>query len=138
MSALLEAGITDFYDLTETHELHPYEPLLQELAKAKDSKVVVQRFAIKDVDVPDSVPLEAVLSALAATVSAGRKAAVHCWGGVGRTGTVLGCYLVRTLHISGEEALARIAHEWEGVEKRNRKPNSPETAAQCQLVKAFR
>ena len=25
----------------------------------------------------------------------GRKVYVHCWGGVGRTGTVVGCYLVR-------------------------------------------
>ncbi|HEX8326599.1 MAG TPA: ADP-ribosylglycohydrolase family protein [Hymenobacter sp.] len=137
ITALLAAGITDFYDLTEAHELTSYEPLLEELASAKGIDITYQRYPIKDVDVPDSATLEAVLSALADTVHAGRKAAVHCWGGVGRTGTILGCYLVRAQNLSGSQALARIAQEWQGVEKQNRKPNSPETAAQCRMVETF-
>jgi protein-tyrosine phosphatase len=32
---------------------------------------------------------------------------VHCWGGAGRTGTVVGCWLVRH-GLAGDAALARI------------------------------
>jgi ADP-ribosyl-[dinitrogen reductase] hydrolase len=143
LTALLDAGITDFFDLTEAHEFIPYEPLLQELADQRGvvvRGVVVryQRYPIRDVNVPTPAVLEDVLAALADTVAAGRKAAVHCWGGVGRTGTVLGCYLVRTQQVSGAEALASIAREWQSVEKSHRVPRSPETEAQHLLVKRFR
>ena len=33
---------------------------------------------------------------------------VHCWGGIGRTGTVVGCWLVRH-GMTGDEALAEFA-----------------------------
>ena len=137
LKALLDAGITDFFDLTEALELTPYEPWLQELANQKGIVVRYQRYPIRDVDVPTPAILEGVLAALADTVAAGRKAAVHCWGGVGRTGTVLGCYLVRAHQVSGAEALASIAREWQGVEKSHRVPRSPETAAQCRMMEEF-
>ncbi|MBF9238391.1 ADP-ribosylglycohydrolase family protein [Hymenobacter sp. BT683] len=137
LKALLDVGITDFFDLTEAHELTPYEPWLQELADQQGIVVRYQRYPIRDVDVPTPAVLEEALAALADSVAAGRKAAVHCWGGVGRTGTVLGCYLVRAHQVSGAEALASIAREWQGVEKSHRVPQSPETAAQCRLVECF-
>lgn len=137
LTALLDAGITDFFDLTEAHELTPYEPLLQELADQKGITVHYHRYPIQDVNVPASGLLEEVLAALADTVAAGRKAAVHCWGGVGRTGTIVGCYLVRAQQMSGTDALACIAREWQGVEKSHRVPRSPETAKQYTLVKNF-
>jgi protein-tyrosine phosphatase len=138
LTALLAAGITDFIDLTETHELNPYEPLLNSLAAERGITVSYQRFPIEDLNVPDAATLEHLLANLTSVVTAGRKAAVHCWGGIGRTGTVIGCYLVRAQQLSGTEALAHIAGEWEGVAKRHRAPRSPETAAQWRLVEAFR
>ena len=138
LSALLQAGITDFVDLTEPHELEPYEGLLQSVAAEHGVQAHYHRFPVQDVSVPNAATLEAVLTVLATCVASGRKAAVHCWGGVGRTGTVIGCYLVRAEQLTGVEALARIAEEWQGVEKRSRKPHSPETAAQCWLVETFR
>ena len=138
LTALLHAGISDFYDLTEAHELTPYEPLLQTLASKLGIQATYYRFPIRDINVPDAVTLESVLIAIEATVAAARKAAVHCWGGVGRTGTVLGCYLIRAEQLSGAQALARIDQEWQGVDKIGRKPQSPETTAQFQLVERFR
>ncbi|SFQ49454.1 ADP-ribosylglycohydrolase family protein [Hymenobacter arizonensis] len=137
LTALLQAGITDFVDLTEAHELAPYEDLLQTVAAEQGVQVRYRRFPIKDVSVPEPTTLEAVLAALTTSVAAGRKAAVHCWGGVGRTGTVIGCYLVRAERLTGVEALARIAQEWQGVEKSHRVPRSPETTAQYRMVETF-
>ncbi len=134
---MLATGITDFYDLTEAYELTSYLPLLQKLAKAQGRTITYQRFPITNVDVPDAATLEAVSAALNKTVTAGRKAVVHCWGGVGRTGTVLEYFLVRAEQLNGTAALNKIAKEWQGVAKRDRKPHSPETAAQCRLVETF-
>ena len=76
-----------------------------------------------------------ILDAIDDAVERGRIVYVHCYGGVGRTGTVVGCYLVRHGR-SGEEALAAIA-EW----RRNTPDgwrNSPETREQRELVLNWR
>jgi protein-tyrosine phosphatase len=59
---------------------------------------------------------------------------VHCWGGVGRTGTVIGCWLVRH-GLDGGDAIERIA------ELRREIPGarpSPETPGQIALVKNWK
>ena len=55
-------------------------------------------------------------------------------GGIGRTGTVIGCHLVRHGY-DGEQALAQLAYWWESVEKSNRSPRSPETNEQVNMVR---
>ena len=60
---------------------------------------------------------------------------VHCWGGLGRTGTVVGCWLVRH-GLDGGDPLGRIG------ELRRELPGgslaSPQTAAQRGMVTAWR
>ena len=141
IDALLAAGIRDFYDLTEPGELVPYEALLRERAAhagLDPAAVHYQRFAVRDLDLPTPERLTEVLAALAASEAAGRLAAVHCWGGIGRTGTVVGCHLVQAHGLSGAEALAYIAQEWQTVAKRDRAPRSPETDAQVAFVRGYR
>lgn len=140
VDALLAAGIRDFYDLTQPQELIPYEALLYERAAAAGlpaGAVRYRRFPVVDMDLPDAATLEAALAALAASYAAKRPAAVHCWGGIGRTGTVVGCHLQRTHGLSGEQALARIAEEWQTIPKRNRFPTSPQTPAQLAFVRSY-
>jgi len=59
---------------------------------------------------------------------------VHCWGGIGRTGTVAGCWLIEQGH-SCDEAFARIK------ELRAPTPDgqieSPQTAAQRAFVRGW-
>ncbi|GAB3588995.1 protein-tyrosine phosphatase family protein [Hymenobacter daeguensis] len=141
IDALLAAGIRDFYDLTEAKELRPYEALLQQRAAhfgLGPEAVRYRRFSWRDMGVPTPGQLAEVLAALAESAAAQRPAAVHCWGGIGRTGTVVGCYLQQALGLSGEEALARIAHEWQTVAKVDRYPTSPQTADQFAFVRQYR
>ena len=49
IAAFLNAGITTFIDLTEPHELAPYEPLLA------DAGAEYNRFPIRDMSVPRDV-----------------------------------------------------------------------------------
>jgi hypothetical protein len=66
-------------------------------------------------------------------LQAGRKIYLHCWGGIGRTGTTVGCYLVRQGK-SGAEALEQLAAWWRNVPKSRYFPRSPETDAQMDFV----
>ena len=68
-------------------------------------------------------------AAIDEAMSAGKAVYVHCWGGVGRTGTVVGCWLVRHGR-TGEQALEQIATWWTGMEKAYRIPRSPEMPRQ--------
>jgi atypical dual specificity phosphatase len=80
-----------------------------------------------------------ILTALSDAESRGRIAAVHCRGGIGRTGMVVGCWLVqRGTARHGAEALDIIAREWRTVEKCTRYPLSPETGGQCEFVRTWR
>jgi protein-tyrosine phosphatase len=61
---------------------------------------------------------------------------VHCWGGKGRTGTVVGCWLVRHGKATGDQALAMIQ------ELRKNDPTryepSPENETQRQMVREWK
>jgi hypothetical protein len=61
-----------------------------------------------------------------------RPVYVHCWGGKGRTGTVVGCYLVRHGIAEGEAALKAI-QKMRRNDPKAHEP-SPETREQCDFV----
>ncbi|NJP05806.1 MAG: phosphatase [Chloroflexaceae bacterium] len=135
----LQAGITSFVDLTEAGELVPYEPLLTEAVQiaGKTMTITYQRFPIRDGQIPSSPSMMvAILDAIDAALAARQTVYVHCWGGVGRTGTVVGCWLVRHGR-TGEAALAELNAHWQHVEKRSRYPYSPETGRQHAYVRAW-
>lgn len=68
----------------------------------------------------------------------GRVVAIHCRGGIGRTGLVVGCWLVDSGRArDGTDALRMIAEEWKGVEKCKRYPYSPETGPQFEWVRTW-
>ena len=93
---------------------------------------------IPDLSVPrDRRHMVAILDRIDAALAAGRKVYVHCWGGTGRTGTVIGCYLVRH-GLTGEAALARVLELWRTMAKAPLKWRSPETEEQHDYVRRWR
>ena len=128
------AGVRQFIDLTEPHELAPYAPHLAQVSRSLDRPLAHERWPIRDVDVPHTFGYtNQILDRIDACLAVGVVPYVHCWGGVGRTGTIVGCWLVRQGH-SGEQALAVIADHWATVAKNDRHPRSPETDAQRRFV----
>ncbi|MBI4172846.1 MAG: dual specificity protein phosphatase family protein [Actinobacteria bacterium] len=117
---LRAAGIELFVDLTEAGEygIAPYDS-----AGARHV-----RFPIPDHGVPSEEQMAALLDALDAALGETRGVYVHCLAGAGRTGTVIGCWLVRH-GLTGDEALVAIA-ERRGAGCRP----SPETREQRALV----
>lgn len=135
LATILAAGISHFIDLTHARDpLDPYTDLLQAVTEPDVPLPGHDRFAITDMGIPDSVELtNAILDRIDQVMAAGCVPYIHCWGGIGRTGTIVGCWLVRHGQ-SGREALDTIAGHWSTVAKRHRYPMSPQTEAQCQYV----
>jgi len=126
IGALLRAGITTFVDLTEEGELLPYSGLIGAAASHR-------RFPVRDAAVPESPAVAAAaLDAMDRGIEGGGRVYVHCWGGVGRTGVVVGCWLARH-GFPGEAALVRLRELWRQCPKSGRRP-SPDTREQERYV----
>lgn len=108
VQSLIHAGIDTIIDLTQPDDTFcPYLGLLvQEVA---DFEVKVERlnFPISDFDVPTLEMMTNILDTIDKHLAAGKHIYVHCVGGIGRTGTVVGCYLVRH-GLTGEAALIEL------------------------------
>jgi len=133
LDALIEAGFNTFIDLTRENETVPYAHILQEEAKVYDADVQYLRFAIGDLGLPTPERMRAILDQIDSSLQSGRKVYLHCWGGIGRTGTTVGCYLVRH-GLSGSEALRQLATWWRTVPKSYIHRQSPETIEQMTFI----
>ena len=138
---LLDAGINHFINLTEDGErtnvgnLKPYAKIAEEAARGLGLAVGHERHPIVDVRVPRSPKQMArILDAIDDALNDGSVVYVHCRGGVGRTGTVVGCWLVRHGR-TGDAALRQIAEWWQGMANVHNHPKSPETRKQEEYVR---
>ena len=134
---LLNAGIDSFFDLTQPGELPAYVPLLQRQAGSRGIRVNYRSFPILDRGLPKPAQMLKILDSIDAALGVGQGVYLHCWGGVGRTGLTVGCYLVRHGR-TGTEALRQIAEWWRSVPKRRYHPRSPETPQQVKFVLDWR
>ena len=133
LDLFLQAGFDTFIDLTFPGELEPYETILYELANGFGLKAAYHRFPVNDFGLPDPEQMHSTLDAIDLAISSRRKLYLHCLGGIGRTGTTVGCFLVRH-GMNGEQALRQLAGLWQEVPKSSRFTQSPETPLQRQFI----
>jgi hypothetical protein len=133
LRALLHAGTTFFLDLTEPGEgrLRPYESLLYREAQAMEGRVRYTRVPVPDFDCPTESEMRQILDLIDGALAMGEGVYLHCHAGIGRTGTVVGCFLVRR-GWGGQEALDKIAELRRGLESASQP--SPITPGQRGLV----
>lgn len=130
VKSFVDFGITHFIDLTEEGELNPYRQYLPE-------GIAHCRFPIQDVSVPRDVVavfnlmqyIESVLS------NPSNKIYIHCWGGVGRTGVIIGCYYV----YHGEDLIQALCHLRESFKQcpKSERRHTPETRRQEKFYSRF-
>ena len=138
LRSFLDAGIRCFVDLTSPEDENMYGQALVSYSGLIDRvaagifKVEYHRMSILDMDVPSTVLMRRILDTIDSAISRGVPAYVHCLGGFGRTGTVVGCWLVRHGIEQGSGAIELIRKlrrndpqsDWE----------SPQTAAQRRFI----
>ena len=133
LAAFLDAGFDTFLDLTTEGELPPYLPILIEEANNRGRRASYQRIPIQDKGLPSSDTMAAILGNIDMTIAQGRKVYLHCWGGIGRTGTVVGCYLVHQ-GLDGKAALQRLKKLYRPSKQFDLFPYVPETDEQVAFV----
>jgi protein-tyrosine phosphatase len=71
----------------------------------KGDGLYVIHLPIRDFSLPTSEALEVALSAAIERARAGENVAIHCYAGIGRTGTIAACIARRLLGLQGKEAI---------------------------------
>ena len=143
LNSLLDSGIRAIVNLMEPEEtdhhgnpFKQYEDLFKKLATQRHVDVVFIRQAIPDMCIPTRETMREILDTIDELIENGMPVFVHCWGGKGRTGTVVGCWLARHGLVNGQEALGRIQY------LRRNDPMaddpSPQNAMQCNMVQSWR
>jgi hypothetical protein len=136
---LLDAGLDRFVNLTQDYpggtdgHLTHYDSDVEPHAE-------VDRYPIRDVYIPTDEFMVEILDAIDDDLAGGHNVYVHCWGGVGRTGTVVGCWLIRHGYATADDVLEMISDLRIGDAGRG--PNagrgetreSPETLEQVDFV----
>ena len=136
LEAIIRYGVTQFVDLTrESDGLRAYESLARSTAKEIGKKINYHRFPIRDGDIPpdDDVTRE-ILDFIDRCVEDEGCVYLHCWGGIGRTGTIVGCFLVRH-GLSSGEALEKVEGFWRSTAKYDPYWSSPENELQKEYVR---
>jgi len=138
--ALVEAGVDCIIDLTEEgeHGLSPYAPALEEEARAAGRAVDRVCIPVPDFGVPAD-PRRA-LDTLEGALDDGRTVYLHCFGGIGRTGTLVGLYLVEQ-GFTGAGALEEISRLRAALTPHRSRAGvlrSPESEEQRELVRTWR
>lgn len=109
-----------------------YDPF-RECSNARQALLSI--LPIEDMGIPDAKEtMEAILKHIRESSSIAPAVYIHCWGGIGRTGTVVGCWL-RESGYDSASALDRVQHLYSSnMPKVRFHPESPQTLAQKNYV----
>ncbi len=107
LSSLFNAGARTFVNLMEVNETNnegkpfvPYDGLLKHIASEANDRVDCERFPIVDRHITTTERMNSILNAIDRSIENNRPVYVHCFGGIGRTGTVVCCWLLRHGHVT--------------------------------------
>ena len=139
MKSLLTHNVRCVINLMETGETNwsgkpfaPYEDQLRFLAASMGYTAIIERRPIKDTWIPSEIEMIEILDRIDQYIAKENPIYIHCWGGRGRTGTVVGCYLARHGYASREKIIDFIRNLRCRTE--DHLQPSPETSRQIDMV----
>ena len=125
-------GITHFIDLTEESELRPYDQMLA-------SPMQHIRFPIHDVSIPANIEsVKDLIGQIQGILNENdrNKVYIHCWGGVGRTGTIVGCLLSHQHNYDYNETMGALKKAFSDCPKSAYR-ETPETKEQRDFIARY-
>ena len=137
---LIGKGIRTFVDLTASADgMVPYDDLLAKLGQETGFSLSRISMSIRDMSVPQSAAaMRAIMDAIRSSIEDSPAVYIHCWGGIGRTGTVVGCWLRECGH-EAEAALEQVQDLYSRhMEKVLKNPESPQTREQRSYVRDWK
>jgi len=142
LRGLLNCGIRSVINLMEPderdHEGRPfvdYGPVLKRMADGA-APITCHRMPVQDLNIPTAIFMIQILDTIDASLHEDQPVYVHCWGGRGRTGTVVGCWLARHGIAEGEGVLEKIK-ELRRTDAKAHWP-SPEMPDQVRMVLSWK
>lgn len=93
-----EAGIKDVVTLVDQKELDDNN-LKDFFTQMKNSDINVYHSPITDFGLPREEQMDSILRHVQTQLDSGKNVLIHCMGGYGRSGTVMGCYARRYLNV---------------------------------------
>lgn len=106
------------------------------MAEETSCSVTVTRIPIRDFSVPSRGDMRRILDDIDENIGNNKPVYIRCWGGIGRTGTVVGCYLARHGFAVGEDIIFLIRSPRHHTTQRF--IESPETPEQRALVVSWK
>lgn len=127
INALEQAGINRIVCLQTSKESSSLG-LADEETVCTDIGMGFTRFAIEDFGIPGQEPLTALIDSLYTDIVKGKKILVHCKGGIGRSGLICCCVLVKS-GMTAEDAIRQVSL--------NRQHPVPETTEQVEMINKY-
>ena len=141
LEGLRACRVTDFINLVEPEETglggQAFRGYLQDYCRLAPSGWApeMHRFPLVDEAVPAQETMVKILNKIDELFDQQRVIYVHCWGGKGRTGTVIGCWLIQN-HQSTPDRVLRHLMELTAAQ-RDFFWHTPNTPEQEEYVKAW-
>lgn len=132
LQQMIHFGVRHFVDLTEEGELNPYAQLLP-------PDCTYTRFPIPDVSAPRSIDQACDVVNKIKELSKRDDGYVylHCWGGVGRTGTIVACYLAeKENEPTFDDVMKNLRSHFSEMPKSSHRV-TPETKEQESFIKKY-
>lgn len=136
LEALADAGVSVIISLMESTECYSdgtphvhYDEDFLLLTHNRQIDAKWLHFPIPDYGVPTPRQILNILDSIDRAIEEGETVFVHCWGGKGRTGTVIGCWLARHGDASPLDTIDALRKNCE-----NAADPSPETEEQADFI----
>ena len=139
LKGFIQAGIRHVISLMEPEKygrsddpFPPYVDQLETISGTMKISVTFDQISIKDFSVPTERQMVRILNQIDVCNKYDKPVYVHCWGGKGRTGSVVGCYLIRHGFAAGNVMIEKIKKLRKDTEDFS--DPSPETKEQINMI----
>ena len=140
---LWQAGIRTFINLVEKDETNNsgksfrrYDSILRDLTREANDQAAHLRFPVLDLSIPTVDGMRSILDAVDLSLQADRPVYLHCFGGVGRTGTAVCCWLLR--HGAAQpHNVVKLLYDLRQADHETRDRKAPETNEQIAFVEEW-